>query len=453
MENTVIIKNRQELDTTPQRKLALDVIEAGIRRVLPDNTMTTALAYDGKTDTISVNEDRFTLSDGRIFVIGGGKASGLMAETLEKIIPPERITAGIVTCKTGSGSFNTTRIKVTEAGHPVPDTNGIDSVRRMLGLKHLYDIDKRDIIICLISGGGSALMPSPVDGVSLEDKQAVTGLLLSCGADIHEINTVRKHLSGIKGGRLCEYFSPATVVSLILSDVIGNDLNVIASGPTSPDSSTFFQAREVLDKYRLVPSCPVSVTGYIDRGCRGEVPETPKDLETCRNYIIGDNRLALEAMAGEAEKNGLKPFIITAEQKGETGTAARLRASEIIEGTYAGYNAIILGGETTPVLPENPGKGGRNQHYAAVSIQAMQGYPGDWTITSVGTDGSDFLPDVAGAIVDNRTLQKALDKNLDVDSFIERHDSYNFFNKTGESLVVTGSTGTNVGDVVVYVLG
>lgn len=296
-------------------------------------------------------------------------------------------------------------------------------------------------------------MPCPVDGVTLEDKQAVTGLLLECGADIREINTVRKHLSKTKGGGLGQHFSPATVVSLIISDVIGNDLDVIASGPTSPDSSTFENACEVLEKHSLKGKIPSSVLNYLERGKEGKVPETPKTLANCRNYVIGDNILALRAMEEKARDLGLRPHIVTTEQKGDTAAAARVRAEEIIEGKYSGCSAIIIGGETTPVLPENHGIGGRNQHYAAVSMPAMKDCPGEWVLASVGTDGSDYLPDTAGAIVDDRSREDTENRGIDISSYIDRFDSHTLFLKMGNSLIVTGSTGTNVGDIIVYVLG
>jgi hydroxypyruvate reductase/glycerate 2-kinase len=448
----MIIKNRRELETTEGRKVVLDIIEAGIERVLPETVMGAAVMYDAGSDTLTVQGDTFSLSGGRLFVIGGGKASGLMAAKLESIIPPDRITAGVVTCKHGSGPHGTRKIDIIEAGHPVPDEQGIRGVRQMLELKSRYGISEGDLVLCLISGGGSALMPCPVEGVSLEDKQRVTGQLLACGADIHEINRVRKHLSMVKGGRLGEHFAPARVVSLILSDVIGNNLDVIASGPTSPDSSTFGEARWVLEKYRLREECPVSVTAYLDRGCRGEVPDTPKSVDTCRNYIIGDIRMALEAMAEKAAACGLTPVIATTGQQGETGEAARTRAKEILYKQYMEYNVIILGGETTPVLPENHGEGGRNQHYAAVTVQSMGPYFGAWTFASVGTDGSDYLAEAAGAIVDNRTGDQIREKGMDIGSYIRRHDSYGLFRKIGGALIETGSTGTNVGDVMVYLV-
>ncbi len=452
MDDISIIKNRDEPETTLLRKQALDIVEAGISRVLPPVIMRSALNYDKSPDILVIKSDPFYLSGGRIFVVGGGKASGLMAEVLESIIPPDRITAGVINCKKGSSSYKTEKIETIEAGHPIPDHDGIDGVNRMLALKEKHSINANDLVLCLISGGGSALMPCPVDGITLEDKQAVTGLLLECGAEIQEINAVRKHLSKIKGGGLGKHFQPAGVVSLIISDVTGNNLDVIASGPTSRDSSTFDDAYSVLEKYNLISKTPHSVLDYFNLGIKGQVPETPKTLDNCRNYIIGDNMLALEAMAEKAVGLGLKPLIVTSEQKGDTAAAARMRAEEIIGGKYLEYNVVILGGETTPTLPDDHGKGGRNQHYAAVSMLYMKDYPGEWAVASAGTDGSDYLPDVAGAIVDNHSLEAALDRGINVLSYIERFDSNTLFSEIGKSLIITGSTGTNVGDIIVYAL-
>ncbi len=452
MGETLIIKNRDELDTTPLRKQALDIIEAGISRVLPTEIMRTALRYDGTSDNLTILGDSYDLTKSRVFVVGGGKASGLMAEVLEGIIPTKKIIAGVVNCKTGSGSYHTEKIEIIESGHPVPDSNGINGVNKMFSMKGTYSINANDLVICLISGGGSALMPCPVDGITLEDKQIVTGLLLECGAEIQEINAVRKHLSKIKGGRLGKHFEPARVISLIISDVVGNNLDVIASGPTSPDSSTFKDAYFVLNKYNLTLKVPHSIIDYLDQGRKEQVPETPHTLDNCRNYIIGDNLLALEAMAEQAKHFGLKPYILTSELRGDTAAAARIRAEELTNGKYPDYDAIILGGETTPTLPENHGKGGRNQHYVAVSIQYMKDYPGEWTIASTGTDGSDYLPEVAGALVDNYSWDRAIEKGFSISSYIERFDSNTLFSEMGNSLILTGNTGTNVGDIIVYVL-
>ena len=446
----MLIKNRAALSTTELRKNALDIVEAGIDRALPTNVMKSAVRYTPDSRTLAVNDGSYDLSKGRIFVIGGGKASGLMAEILESIIPPDSISAGVVNCK--SRDYKTSKIIITPAGHPIPNQGGIEGVKKMLALKESYAINENDLVLCLISGGGSALMPYPVAEVKLEDKQKTTWLLLSSGAEIGEINAVRKHLSQIKGGRLGHFYSPATIVSLILSDVIGNDLAVIASGPTFPDPTTFSDAYNVLERYDLLAKTPKSVTDYLRRGCQGEVPETLKTLTNCDNYIIGDNRLALEAMFTKAKEMGFTPYIVTAEQRGDTATVARSRAKEILNSRYAGHNAIIIGGETTPKLPASAGKGGRNQHYAAVSMLAMTKYPSQWVIASLGTDGSDFLPDVAGAIVDNNSLDNAKAKGIDVKSYLDRYDSNTLLDRIGDSLVITGDTGTNVGDVILYLL-
>jgi len=208
----------------------------------------------------------------------------------------------------------------------------------------------------------------------------------------------------------------------------------------------------VLKKYDLLTRAPKSVTRFLRKGCQGKVAETPKSLNNCHNYIIGDNRLALEAMLKRAKEMAFTPYIVTAKQKGDTATVAWSRANEIIGSRYVGYNAIIVGGETTPKLPASVGKGGRNQHYAAASMLAMKNYPGQWLVASVGTDGSDFLPDVAGAIVDNSALAKARARGIDVKSYLDSYDSNTLLNKIGSSLVLTGDTGTNVGDIILYLL-
>jgi glycerate-2-kinase len=412
--------------------------------------MKSAVSYDATSRSLKIKNDSFSLASGRVLVIGGGKASGLMAQALEDIIGAENINAGVVNYK--GGSVRVPKIKLVVAGHPLPDQRGVGGVKEMLALKDRYSIGQNDLVICLISGGGSALMPQPVDGVSLGDKQKITELLIASGAKIDEINMVRKHLSRVKGGRLGHFFSPATVISLILSDVIGNDLATIASGPTTPDPSTFSDAYDVLKRYNLLDKAPQSVVDFIERGQRGEAAETPKTLDNCHNHIIGDNSLALEAMSAQASKLGFNPYIITSQQTGDTAKVAKRRAGEVMEQAYPGYNVLLLGGETTIKLPEGAGKGGRNQHYAAVSMLAMAGYPGQWLVASVGTDGSDFMPDVAGAIVDQDSLGIAQTRGLDVKSYIERYDSHPLLDSIGNSLIITGDTGTNVGDVVVYLM-
>jgi glycerate-2-kinase len=322
----------------------------------------------------------------------------------------------------------------------------------MLTLKQRHDIGESDLVICLISGGGSALLPSPADGISLRDKQLTTELLINSGADIGAINVVRKHLSRVKGGQLGRLYAPATIISLIISDVVGDDLAAIASGPTSPDPSTFADAINILQQYGLRDKTPGSVIDLLERGAGGGLAETPKVLNNCRNYIIGDNGLALEAMREKAVELGRTPLVVTSRQEGDTGAVALARAGEILDGKYAGYNAILLGGETTLRVPATAGKGGRNQHYASVSLLAMEKYPGEWAVASVGSDGSDFLPEVAGAIVDQSSRDSARTKGIDISGYLTGFDSNTLLERIGNTLVITGNTGTNVGDVILYLL-
>jgi glycerate-2-kinase len=447
----MIIKNREELITSGQRARAIELIETGISRVLPSNLMRAAVQYNRRRKRLTVNGQVYDLSRGRVFVVGGGKASGSMAAELEKIMGPASITAGIVNSKSDGESQG--RIRIVRAGHPVPDEAGVNSVKQMLSMKTHYAIGKDDLVISLISGGGSSLLPHPVAGVSLEDKQAVTQLLLRCGANIREINAIRKHLSLIKGGGLARFFAPARVVSLIISDVVGDDLDVIASGPAVPDPSTFQDAFGVLQKYDLLEKAPRGVVDFIRRGCQGLEAETPKRLRNCTNHLIGNNLMALEAMANKARDLGLKPCIITSEMSGDTVEYVYSMAAKIEEGHYKGFGALLIGGETTPTLPENSGKGGRNQHYAAVSMLAMQRVPPPWVVASAGTDGSDYMTDVAGAIVDDRSLAAARAAGLDVEGYINGFDSNTLLTKMGMSLIITGPTGTNVSDILIYLLG
>jgi len=308
------------------------------------------------------------------------------------------------------------------------------------------------VVLCLISGGGSALMPCPAPGITLAEKQETTRLLLSCGADIHEINTVRKHLSLIKGGGLAAHYAPATVIGLILSDVVGDNLDIIASGPTVRDSSSYEDACGILAKYGLVDRVPAPVSNRLRQGAKGAIPENPRTLPHCRNYLIGNNRIALSAMKNKAEALGLKPIIVTAAQVGEPGKAAAFRVQEIRADKYAGHDAILIGGETTPVLPSNPGQGGRNQHFAATVLQCMKDVQEPWVCISIGSDGSDFLAQVAGAIVDSETLRSAIGKGADLTESLKNYDTYSFFEKAGNSLIKTGNTGTNVCDLILFIM-
>ena len=445
----MIIKNKNELAISKLRAQALELIEVGINRVMPENLIDSFVKYDSASDLLAVSDKTFNLSAGRLFVIGGGKAAGLMAEKLENIMGPNRITAGIVNCK--DNNYQVKSIKITKASHPIPNKKSIKGVKKMLALRNQYSINEKDFIVCLISGGGSALMSYPVDRVSLTDKQRITELLIRSGAEIQEANYVKKHLSKIKGGQLGKFFAPATVISLIISDVVSNDIESIASGPTVPDSSTYQDAYEVLEKYDLLSKAPKSVVKFLDESIKNNLVDTPEKLDNCYNYIIGNNLLAIGAMADKAHHFGLKPLVVTAQQTGDPTVVAKARAQEIINGKYIDYDTIIIGGETTPCLPKNAGEGGRNQHFAAASLLEMKNYQGEFVVAGVSTDGIDYS-EVAGAIIDNNTLTLAKDKGLDINKYLEKYDSGRLFKRIGKSLIITGDTGTNVSDVMIYLV-
>lgn len=442
-----IIKNKSEISGSKLRAKAIDIIEFGINSVLPEVLMDETVRYDKNFNSLVVQTNTFNMLRGRIFVVGGGKATGAMAKKLEAIINAENITAGVVNsidkCKTEI-------IKVNKAGHPIPDKNGVKGVEEMLAIKDKYKLESNDLVICLLSGGGSVLLPALVKGISLADKQKTTDVLIKSGADINEINTVRKHLSRIKGGRLGEYFKPAIVVSIIISDVVGDKLEVIASGPTVPDQGTFADAILVIEKYKLASRIPASVWNYLQEGSSGNKPETPKELANTYNYIIGNNSLALENMALRAKQLGLRPIIVGADMAGDTALAAEKNAKAIIAGRYSNYDCILFGGETTPSLPERHGKGGRNTHYVAASLKALASLGNKWVMASVATDGVDYFSKAAGAIIDQDTSGLLESAGLNVSKYLDDYDSYNLFNKLDSSLIKTGSTNTNVGDVVVY---
>ena len=411
-----------------------------------------ALAAGNPADAVARHVQRRNLARYRnIFVIGAGKAGASMAQAVERVLG-KRITAGLINVKYGHVA-QLKRIELNECGHPVPDERGVDGAARIAAMAE--SAGANDLVICLISGGGSALLPLPAEGITLEQKQLVTRLLLACGANIHEINTVRKHISRIKGGQLARLASPAAVESLILSDVIGDDLDVIGSGPTAPDASTFAGATAILQRYGVWESVPAAVRERIQAGADGAVPETPKPGDPLfgqvRNTVIGSNRLALAAAARRARDLGYRTLVLSSEIQGETRDVARVHAAIAREVVRAGQPArppacIISGGETTVTL-SGDGMGGRNQEFVLAAAIDIAGLPGT-VVFSAGTDGTDGPTDAAGAVADGDTLSR----NPDARRFLERNDSYRYFEPLG-GLVITGPTNTNVMDVRMVLVG
>jgi glycerate 2-kinase len=347
------------------------------------------------------------------------------------------------------------KIRVREAGHPLPDENGVGATNEIVGLLKKADADT--LVICLISGGGSSLLVSPCEGVSLEDKQAVTGLLLKAGATINELNAVRKHLSLVKGGRLAQLAYPARTISLIVSDVMGDNLDVIASGPTSPDGTTFPEAAAILKRYGLLQRTPGSVLEVLDKGVEGLLPETPKQgdriFERVCNVIIGNNGRALHAAREQAASLGFQTEIVSAAVAGEARDIGRDLARKAIGIKSARGSSrplcLISGGETT-VTVTGSGRGGRNMELALSFAAEIEGI-GGIKLLSAGTDGTDGPTDAAGAIVDGDTVKRGRELGADVREHLANNNSYTFFKKAG-ALFVTGPTGTNVMDIQILAI-
>jgi hydroxypyruvate reductase len=372
-----------------------------------------------------------------------------MAVNLEKILGT-RITKGLINVKYGH-SQKLKRIRVQEAGHPLPDEKGLEGAKEMVEM--LGHPTAKDLVIFLISGGGSALLPLPVEGVTLAEKQAATNQLLSCGANIQEINTLRKHLSRIKGGGLAKLVYPATLVSLILSDVIGDPLDAIASGPTVPDPTTYEDCARILNKYELWEKIPPSVAGHIREGMEGKKEETLKAgdpaFSNVYNLVVGNNLLAMKAAQKASQALGYRTLLLSSLVEGETREIAKSHAAIAKEVLLSGNPipppaCILSGGETTVTL-KGKGKGGRNQEFALAAALEIAGWE-EILMMSAGTDGTDGPTDAAGAFADGRTLIRAKTMGLDPWSFLKENDSYSFFQSIGD-LLITGPTGTNVMDL------
>ena len=391
--------------------------------------------------------DRFR----RIHVVGAGKAGASMALGVERALG-RRVTRGLINVKYGHRA-KLRHIELHECGHPLPDRQGVDGALRIAEIVRQAEADS--LVVCLISGGASALLPLPASPVTLEEKQAVTGLLLASGANIHEMNAVRKHLSSVKGGQLARLAAPATVETLLLSDVIGDDLDVIGSGPTAPDRSTFATAMAVMEKYRILDRVPAAVRDRIERGVSGEIEDTPKEgdevFARVRHTVIGSNRLALDAAARHARAVGYRPLILSSEIQGETRDVARMHAAiarEILcrHRPVRAPACLITGGETTVSL-KGDGLGGRNQEFVLAAAIDLAGLP-DVVVFSAGTDGTDGPTDAAGAIADGDTCRR----KPEAPQYLARNDSYHYFQSL-DDLVMTGPTNTNVMDVRILLVG
>jgi len=441
------------------RECLLNIFNSALKAANPYNAVKKTVKI---TDNrLKVNDSAYDLKEfNRIIVVGAGKGTASMAKAVEELLG-DRIGKGLIIVKHGHAQ-SLSKIRCIEASHPIPDEAGIKGTEDIIDL--LKDADEKTLVICLLSGGGSALLVSPAEGISLKEKQIATDLLLKSGASIDELNAVRKHLSKVKGGRLAQIAYPASVLTLVLSDVIGDMLDVIASGPTVPDRSTFMDAVKVIEKYNLVKKLPDKVLSMLLDGIAGKLPDTPKAGEDCFKkgsaVIVGSFRQALNAARNTANKQGFDTEMVTDKLQGEAGEAAVYLAdlAKMVRSSRKGGKPLCLlsGGETTVNVKGN-GKGGRNQELALAFALEIEGIDGV-TMLSAGTDGTDGPTDATGAMVDGNTAIKARQFGLDPAEYLKNNDSYNFFKRldclTGEkSHLVTGPTGTNVMDMQIIAVG
>ncbi len=427
--------------------IVADIFSAALQAVNPNNLVKTYT--EGIVQTFKRGDYR------RFHLIAFGKAACPMAKAIEDHLNG-LIDGGVVITKYGHcGEHKPLSAEVVEAGHPIPDQKGVAGTERVITL--LADSDRKTLVVCLVSGGGSALLVSPYDGIVLAEKQRLTESLLKAGATIHELNTVRKHISRVKGGRLAEVAYPARVLSLILSDVIGDRLDVIASGPTAPDETTYEDSLRILNKYGLTAEVPKPIIKLLTGGREGLFPETPKKespiFEQVENIVIGNNKKALEGAKDRAESLGFRAEILSSNISGEAREAGKelaKRAANFRKEKKTGRpRCIISGGETT-VTVKGRGLGGRNMELALSFAMEIEGIEGV-TLLSAGTDGTDGPTDAAGAIVDGKTVEKARAMGLDPEKYLDNNDTYNFFRKI-DMLHITGPTGTNVMDIQIMII-
>jgi len=435
-----IINNGQTPELKKIREDVLDILASAIDAVDPYNAVVTRF---GKNE-IMLDDKTIDLSNfEKIFIVGFGKASVGMAQA---VCDSVNIENGIVVTNDPNKKVENSNVTTFVGGHPIPNNNSLIGAEKILEL--VENCNENDFLIVLISGGGSALLSKP--RIELEDMQKTTDLLLKSGADINEINTIRKHLSYVKGGQLAAS-AKCTVVSLIISDIVGDPIDFIASGPTYPDSTTYEDAQKTIKKYDLWQKLPDSARKTIEDGIKGVIPDTPKDgsvFDNVYNFIVANNTLACKAAEDKAEELGYKTMLLTTSLAGEARDVGKYLVDKAKNyKTYAKKSIFISGGETTVTIKGN-GRGGRNQEMVLSSVEDIS--DSDIVFVSFATDGIDGMSNAAGAIADAFSLRSASEKNLDPEKFLDDNDSFEFFKKI-DDLLMTGPTGTNVMDIQIII--
>ncbi len=447
-------RGARRFDRARLRAAGAAILKAGLDAADPGRLVAAHLSRRGRQLRIAGVEHR--LGRGRVLMLAVGKAAPAMATAAENALD-DAISGGFAVATTEGPPLR--RVRLLMAGHPLPDGRGLRAAEQVEAL--VRGAGQEDLVLVLLSGGASALLPAPAVDVSLEDKARTTDLLLRAGAPIRDLNTVRKHLSRLKGGGLARLAAPARVVTLALSDVVGDDPGTIGSGPTSPDPTTFADAIRVLEGFGVAGQVPPAVRRRLEAGARGARPETPNAADPLFRRtlmrVVGSNRLSVEAAAREAKRQGLRPLILTTSLEGEAREAARTLAAILRECAESGRPqsrpvALLAGGETT-VSVRGSGRGGRNQELALAAAAALAGFPVQAVVASLATDGIDGASEAAGGVADDRSAERAAALGLPpIAAFLEENDAHAFFAALGD-LIVTGPTGTNVADLVVLLAG
>jgi hydroxypyruvate reductase len=428
----------------PWGETVAGILLAAIAAVDPYKAVRHHLERDG--DILSVAGERYPLNQyEHVYIVGAGKAGNPMAQAVVDVLGEQNVV-GQVTVKEGHAENRKAvgRVRIVEAGHPLPDGRGVQSTREILALLDITTAN--DLVICLISGGGSALLTAPVAGVSLDDLRALTELLLASGGTINEINTLRKALDRVKGGGLAAAAAPAQTLTLILSDVVGDPLDVIASGPTVPSPQTFEDAQAVIEKYHLSPELPPSILAAL----QNPIERTMGESIRVNNHIIANNETAAQAALAQAQKEGFITHLLTTTLQGEAREVgvelAGILRKMVTSGDPVGSPGLVVAGGETTVTLQGDGRGGRNQEMALAAVAPLAGLE-DVAFVALATDGGDGPTDAAGAVVTGETLGRANDLGLDPDAYLKNNDSYTFFSQLGDNLK-TGPTQTNVNDLV-----
>jgi glycerate 2-kinase len=439
------------LSSKPWGQPVARILAAALEAVEPEAAVRNHLRR--QDNLLIIGESEYDLAQiDRVFIVGAGKAGAPMAQAAEAILA-DHLESGVVVVKEGyaADTSSIATVSIIEAGHPIPDQRGCQGAQQIIEL--LASTHQNDLVICLISGGGSAILVSPMDGLSLADLQDLTSTLLASGANINQINTLRKHLDRVKGGKLAKLAAPAQVASLILSDVVGDPLEAIASGPTVPDPTSYADALQILERLDILHEIPQSVFDHISKGAKGDLPENPKPgdslFEKVHNVLVGTNLSAASAAMQQANQEGYNTLLLTTFLQGEARQVSRVLTA--IARQVASNNqpisrpaCILAGGETTVTLTGD-GKGGRNQEMALAAVSDLAGLE-QVALVTFATDGGDGPSDAAGAIVTSETLARARQLGLQPFDYLSRNDSYHFFEVLGD-LIKTGPTQTNVNDL------